>query len=181
MSKHKIEIINATIDDYPIIQNMARFYVYDLSRYCGHDSIDWSMPEDGMYESTDFKNYFEDNDRKAYLIKVNDELAGFVLINKMAISPHTDWNLGEFFIISRWQNKGIGERVANYIWDHHIGIWEISVIPENKKSIRFWEKAISNYTENRFKSEIKQVDYDYHQPKRIIFTFDSCKNINFRN
>lgn len=30
----------ASIHDYPTIQNMARFYVYDMSRYCGFISED---------------------------------------------------------------------------------------------------------------------------------------------
>ncbi|MBN9542682.1 MAG: hypothetical protein J0G32_02660 [Alphaproteobacteria bacterium] len=38
---------------------MARFYVYDLARLCGHKSKDWAMPIDGLYESIDFKIYFE--------------------------------------------------------------------------------------------------------------------------
>jgi hypothetical protein len=28
-------LILATLEDYPTIQNMARFYVYELSRECG--------------------------------------------------------------------------------------------------------------------------------------------------
>lgn len=28
------------INDYPMIQNMARFYVYDMSKECGHISDD---------------------------------------------------------------------------------------------------------------------------------------------
>ena len=53
-------IIPATIADYPIIQNMARFYVYDLSRECGPISSEWAMPANGLYECFDFKIYFED-------------------------------------------------------------------------------------------------------------------------
>lgn len=61
-----IHIIEATLNDYPRIQNMARLYVYELSRECGSISSDWAMPEDGLYESFDFKNYFEESSRKAY-------------------------------------------------------------------------------------------------------------------
>jgi hypothetical protein len=48
--KNNIEIIPATIKDYPAIQNMARFYVYDLSRSCGFISNEWNIPADGLYE-----------------------------------------------------------------------------------------------------------------------------------
>ena len=51
-------IVPATYNDYPVIQNMARFYVYDLSRYCGFISEDWSMPANGLYECFDFNRFF---------------------------------------------------------------------------------------------------------------------------
>ena len=65
----KFKIIPATLDDYPIIQNMARFYVYDMSRYCG-SLPNWECPENGLYECIDLKNYFEDPSKKTYLIKI---------------------------------------------------------------------------------------------------------------
>ena len=72
-----IRIIPANLTDYPVIQNLARFYVYDLSRYCGFISKDWAIPKDGLYECFDFKKYFEDDDKKAYLVKLEDgELVG---------------------------------------------------------------------------------------------------------
>ncbi|WP_341792879.1 MULTISPECIES: hypothetical protein [unclassified Rickettsia] len=67
-----ISLTSATLADYPTVQNMARFYVYDLSRSCGFtsDEDDWTIPRDGLYESTDFKNYFIEADKKAYLVKI---------------------------------------------------------------------------------------------------------------
>ncbi|MFA5960719.1 MAG: hypothetical protein WC785_09400 [Tatlockia sp.] len=39
----KPQLIKATIADYPIIQNMWLFYIYELDRYCG--SINgWECP-----------------------------------------------------------------------------------------------------------------------------------------
>lgn len=98
VKKHRIEVIFATINDHPIIQNMARFYVYDLSRHCGLNSSDWALPDDGLYESFDYKDYFTAPDRKAFVIKINQELAGFVLLNQEGLDQDTMWNMGEFFI-----------------------------------------------------------------------------------
>lgn len=103
-----ITIALATLSDYPMIQNMARFYVYDLSRECGFISSDWAIPADGLYESFDFKGYFQDLDKQAFLIKVNEEIAGFALLNENGIIPDTEWNMGEFFILAKFQGKGIG-------------------------------------------------------------------------
>lgn len=50
-------LVEATLKDYPLIQNMARFYVYDLSRDCGFISKDWALSTDGLYECFDLKHY----------------------------------------------------------------------------------------------------------------------------
>ncbi|NDB86088.1 MAG: GNAT family N-acetyltransferase, partial [Alphaproteobacteria bacterium] len=174
----KVSIIKATIDDYPCIQNMARFYVYDLSRDCGSISSDWAIPEDGLYESFDFKNYFEEQSRKAYFVKVYDEIAGFVLLNQATEDATNTWNMGEFFIIAKFQGQGIANQVAKEIWNMHPGTWEVSVIPNNKSALKFWEKAISEFTSSTFNKQIKEVAYDEHCPRRIIFEFDTQSIIN---
>jgi predicted acetyltransferase len=169
-----IEIIAATISDYPFIQNMARFYVYDASRACGFISHEWAIPADGLYESSDYKHYITDSDRRAYLVKVDGEIAGFVLFHQSGASSEAQWCIGEFFILAKFQSKGIGRDVAYQIWNMHKGIWEVSVIPENIPAYNFWQETISAYTSGHYAEEIKDVDYDVHQPKRIVFTFDSC-------
>lgn len=172
---NQIEIISATILDYPTIQNMARFYVYDMSRYCGFISKDWAMPEDGLYECFDLKKYFEDSDRKAYIVKLeSNELVGFVLLNKHATSIDIDWNMGEFFVLAKFQGKEIASELAKKIWNMHPGKWEVSVIPENLPALAFWRKNISHATNGNYLEEIKTIDYDKDQPKRIIFNF-ICK------
>jgi predicted acetyltransferase/RimJ/RimL family protein N-acetyltransferase len=173
-----VSIIQATMGDYPCIQNMARFYVYDLSRDCGSISSDWAMPEDGLYESFDFKNYFEEPSRKAYLVKVYNEIAGFVLLNQATEDSTNNWNMGEFFIIAKFQGQGIANQVAKEIWNMHPGKWEVSVIPNNKSALNFWEKAISEFTFGIFNKQIKDVSYDEHCPRRIIFEFDTQNIIN---
>lgn len=168
-----LKVETATLDDYPTIQNMARFYVYELSRDCGFISDDWALPSDGLYESFDFKKYFEEPTRKAFLIKVGNELAGFALLNHEGVYPYTAWNMGEFFITAKFQGKGLGYLVSSELWKMHPGLWEVSVTPENKRGLSFWRKTISKITMGNFQEEIKTINYDPHQPQRVIFRFDS--------
>ena|SRR3990167_5303513 len=49
----EIKLIPATLKEYPVIQNMGRFYVYDMSEFMGKDE-GWEIPEDGLYECIDF-------------------------------------------------------------------------------------------------------------------------------
>ncbi|HAT4455397.1 TPA: GNAT family N-acetyltransferase [Legionella pneumophila] len=168
-----LKIEEASLDDYLTIQNMARFYVYDLSRECGFISEDWALPADGLYESFDFKNYFEESTRKAFLIKIGNELAGFALLNQEGLYPDTAWNMGEFFITAKFQGKGLGYLAASELWKRHPGLWEVSVIPENKPALAFWRNIISRVTAGNYQEEIKTINYDPHQPHRVIFRFDS--------
>ena len=39
----EIQLIPALFEDYPTIQNMGRFYVYDMSEYMGQEK-GWEIP-----------------------------------------------------------------------------------------------------------------------------------------
>ena len=171
----KPQLIPASLDDYPTVQNMARFYVYEMSRECGLNSTDWACPTDGLYDSFDFKHYFVDPDRRAYLVKVDQELAGFVLLYQTDEQPNIQWHIGEFFILARFQNRGVGRMVAQQVWQQHPGSWEVTVIPENQRALQFWRKAVASVMQYNFIEELKlktgRVDPD--QPNRIFLTFDT--------
>jgi predicted acetyltransferase len=152
-------IISATIDDYPIIQNMARFYVYDRTKYMG-----WECPENGMFECIDFRHYFENFNEKAFLIKINNELAGFVLLDKEQLIEPVDYNMGEFFILAKFQGKGISYKVAEEIFKKYPGKWSVAVMPENIKALKFWRKIISNVSRKAYTEVFKTMN---------IFTFYS--------
>jgi hypothetical protein len=49
----------------------------------------------------------------------------------------------------------------------------------NKSALKFWEKAISEFTRGTYNKQIKDVTYDGHCPRRIIFGFDT-KEFNLR-
>ena len=167
------QITIATMKDYPVIQNMARFYAYDLSRQCGFLSDDWAMSENGLYACFDLKPYFEEDTRRAHLVRVNNELAGFVLLNHMVFDNHSNWNMGEFFILAKFQSKGVGSYVAHAIWDRYPGIWEVPVIPENQSALKFWHKAIGHYMQNQYQASTKLARPGQVQPYRVIFTFNT--------
>ncbi len=151
-----ISIIKATSENKATIQNLGRFYVYDMSRYCGF-LPDWETPPNGLFECRDLSSYCEKPDRHAFLIKVNNELAGFVLINKIGSSPDVDWNIREFFVISKFQGKGVGGYVAEQVFSQFHGTWETSQMPENKTAIDFWEKIVDRYTKGRFEKSYKII------------------------
>jgi hypothetical protein len=43
-----IQVLEAAEEDFPVVQNLVRFYVYDMS-----ESMGWPCPEDGLYGGCD--------------------------------------------------------------------------------------------------------------------------------
>lgn len=173
-----ITLCKAGEKDIHTIQNLGRFYVYEMSRYCGF-LPNWETPSNGLFECIDLSSYCEKPDRHAFLVKVDDELAGFVLINKVGSTPDVDWNIGEFFIVSKFQGKGVGRHVAEEVFNQFPGVWETSQIPENKAAIEFWDRVVSRYSHGQFEKTLKTLPEPKPHPM-IILKFTS-KNNKYKN
>lgn len=169
----QVHLLPATISDYQTIQNMARFYVYDRTAFMG-----WECPEDGLFECIDFKHYFETPGEKAFMVRVGTEIAGFVLLDKISLLDPVDWNMGEFFILAKFQGKGIARAVARQIFKQHPGRWTVSVMPENIKAVKFWRKMIHEVATGQI-SEVFKTAKELETPENpdpyamIIFSFNA--------
>lgn len=166
-----IKLIAASLDDYSTIQNMARFYVYDMSEYLGNDK-GWECPETGLYECIDFKKYWETADTFPFLIRYQNELAGFVIIDKKGSESTVDFNVAQFFILRKFKKKGIGKYVAHQCFDQFRGRWEVMVIPGNEGAYQFWRSVIKEYTGNQFNEYTKCVVH-LENSLKDIFCFKS--------
>lgn len=163
----EITINRASLEDQNTVQNLGRFYVYEMSRYCGFLK-GWETPENGLFECFDLSRYWKEPNRHPFLIKVDGELAGFVLVNKIGSTPNTDWNVGEFFIISKYQGKGVGRYVAEQIFNQFPGVWETAQIPENTAAIEFWDKFVSRYTQGQYEKALKTIPEPNPHPMMVL-------------
>jgi predicted acetyltransferase len=137
----------------------------------------WECPENGLFECIDFKHYFENPDEKAFLIRVSDEIAGFVLLDKMHLLEPVDWSMGEFFILAKFQGEGIASIVVKEIFKEHPGKWSIAVMPENIKAVKFWRKIICEASHGDYREVFKTKDElrnaENPDPYAMnVFTFD---------
>lgn len=176
------ELIALTSSDFPLIQNIARYYEYDMSRYCGH-LPGWEFPLDGKYETLilekNLKRYFQDKQRYPFLIRVAAHPAGFAMINKIGTTAEVDWNMGEFFVLATYQRRKIGQFIAKKIFQEYQGVWEVAVIPENIGALKFWHKIILEYTEGAFTQELKTLNHpEPHQMRVFRFETPSKQHIN---
>lgn len=169
------ELIQLTTSDLPLILNLARYYEYDMSRYCGY-LPGWEFPMDGKYETIllneNLKRYFQEKERTPYLIRIENHPAGFVMVNKVGTTVDVDWNMGEFFVLATYQRRKIGQTIAKKVFAQAQGIWEVAVIPENTGALKFWHKVIREYTNGAFRLSLKTLQYpEPHQMQ--VFRFES--------
>lgn len=151
----KIDLIKATTGEKSVVANLMQLYIYEFSLMENND-----INTNGRYGYKYLKNYWQEVNRHPFLIKVDDKLAGLVLVNEQDPQAPTGYPLGiaEFFVMKKYQGKGVGEEIARKVFDMFRGKWSVRQIPENKGAQEFWEKVISKYTEGNFKKIISDDD-----------------------
>lgn len=168
--KSNIKLIPATQEDFIVVQNMFQYYVYDIASFVGR-KMGWKLEENGLYELIpSLPLYWQEKERKPFLVRVNGELAGFVLVNKVGTTSQIDWTMGEFFIMRPYQRLGIGQYVAHLCFDQFLGNWEVMVLPGNEGAYQFWLKTIKDYTQNHFAESFQKIAYKRNE-ERHVFQF----------
>jgi len=140
-----IEITEATREEQPIIQNLARFYIYDLSEFQQR-----KCPDDGLFEDEDYGRYWTEPGHFPFLVTCRNELAGFVFVEEGGSSADIDYNIAEFFIVRKFRGKGVARFVARGIFQKFHGNWEVMAIAENTPAIAFWKKTIDESTQGHY-------------------------------
>ncbi len=161
-----IEVSPAAVSERPILRHLMELYMYDFTEFDGAD-----IGNLGLYEYPYLDHYWVEPERSPFLVRVNDCLAGFVLVARYNyLSSEKDcWVMAEFFIMRKYRHQGVGERVALNIFDQFPGPWQVGQIIGNPIAIAFWRKVISRYTHDNFQEHILNNDH-WHGP---VQTFTS--------
>ncbi|MBD8499015.1 GNAT family N-acetyltransferase [Paenibacillus arenosi] len=159
-----IEIVEVQEEEKSILRQLLELYEYDFSEFNDRD-----VNKFGLYGYTYFDHYWTDDDRDAYFIKVNGNLAGFIMINEHCyLYPNeTAKSLAEFFVMRKYRKSGVGIEAAMHIFDKYTGNWEVLQHGENDASKLFWEKVIHAYTDGKF--ELKDVVTENWTGQGIVF------------
>ena len=158
----KIEVQEISPNEKELIQSLLQFYEYEFSIY-EEDDVD----ENGDFEIADVDEYFEIREYTPLLVRVSGQPAGFVIVNSDPNAENGRYLIEEFFIMKRFQEKGVGREVAGQVFDMFGQDWVVRVISENLKGQSFWEKVIDSYTSGRFSTEVFN-DESWEGP---IYTF----------
>src|SRR3989344_611742 len=117
-----IDLVKVKIEEKPILANLLELYVYDFSEMENND-----VGDDGRFGYKHFNDYWQESNRHPFFIKVDGRLAGFVLVNEKDPQAYPGYPLGigEFFVMRKYRQRGIGERVAHNVFGMFPGKWSV--------------------------------------------------------
>lgn len=150
-----------------IINNLYPLYLHDLAEIRNELPNKYGVFEDDdEYQTLEqqipvFDIWWEKEDHLfPYLITVDDLPAGFILIaTPPYLYDNCDFMINEAFILRPFRGKGIGEYAVTEIFNLYRGKWMLFTTPTEKniKTINFWRKTLSRYTNNQFTEEDKEL------------------------
>lgn len=98
--------------------------------------------------------------RHPLLVKVDGEIAGFVLVILDVPKEYTKFSAAEktnvisdFFIMRKFRRKGVGKKVAHRVFQQFQGVWEIKQTDANIAATAFWKHVITAYTSDSIYEE----------------------------
>ncbi len=146
-----VQVMAAGPDERTRLTALLELYVYDLSEIFGID-----VGDDGRFLVPSLDAYWKDPRCHAFLIRVDEKLAGFALVQERSrlTADEGVCDMAEFFVIRRHRRRGIGERVAQWLFDRFRGPWEVRQKAENHEATAFWRRAIGRYTGGRFEEVV---------------------------
>ena len=162
----KISIEPIPVGQKSVLVQMMELYNYDFTEFSNDD-----INEYGYFGYPYIDNYWTEEGRYPYFIRVDGKIAGFILVrsyceyNNLEL-PH---NIAEFFVLKKYRHKGVGKESAFMIFDEYHGEWEISQWDNNFPAQKFWKKVISEYANGQYK------EFSSVKNKIVGFTFSNLQ------
>ena len=165
-----VDLIAVTEMEKAVLFNLLEKYLYEFSQWEKTD-----VGDDGLYHYEWLDYYLTEKNRFPYFIKVDDRLAGFVMISDYPEVPEetTDFCLSEFFIMYKYRRKGYGRDAVFQVLDKHHGRWQLKCHPHNLASVYFWNSVIEEYAKGNYRLvegyPNHEVDYEDGTPANVFF------------
>lgn len=148
-----VAIVLAALKDKELLKELMTAYLAETN--------------DDDHAGTDypyFDDYWTDATRWPYFITLNNEIAGFALINQWSVlGLPTDFAIAEFFISPAYRRNKIGKSALQKLIQTHKGLWEISVSLSNSSARYFWKQALTA-------NNIKDIEC-HHTSENEIYRF----------
>jgi predicted acetyltransferase len=166
-----VEIVEAGVELKPVVLNLCAYYIYDFTEFLGVRCGD-----DGLFRTGIWEKYWSEPRRWAFLIRVDAEPAGFVLVGPDGTQADSQYDMGEFFIMRKFRGRGLGQQVAFNIFGRFPGRWEVRTVVPNKPALAFWRKVIGRYTNGNCR-ELPEPARSGHSLV-VVQTFDNSTAVH---
>ncbi|MGF0238462.1 GNAT family N-acetyltransferase [Rhodococcus sp. IEGM1300] len=144
-----IELHAAQRDELQTIENLMQFYLYDFSEW-----LPLKFADHGFYSNQIETAYWRNPATRPFLIKVDDEIAGFVTVDDNTHIDGAEHNIGYMFVGRRWRGRGVAKFVVSTLLSQIPGQWQIFHIDANQPARLFWANAMA---------QLEGVEYTLHQ------------------
>ncbi|WP_212745699.1 GNAT family N-acetyltransferase [Burkholderia sp. 4M9327F10] len=161
----KIELKQAETSDHPLIVNLMQFYNYDFSEW-----IPLSFAEDGFFAIRPKLEYLSSPKTIPLLILVDDQIAGFVIVDDEVHVEGAQHNIGYFFVARRYRGLGVGTQVVSDLLGKFPGRWQIWHVKENLGAAAFWAKAVPLVSGGKYAVHSLRID----ECNATLYRFDRC-------
>ena len=172
-----VEIVAAGDAEYPIIANLARFYMYDMAEHAG-----WPFEPNGDFDVGDTFDPYWGKPRPSqawptgwrglpFLARIDGKPAGFALVVRQRERPPR-YDMGEFFVARQYRRHGAGRRIATDLFDRFAGEWIVRQLLTNRAAQTFWRAVISDYTCAQF-TETHEKFAEYGGTEFVVQRFHS--------
>jgi len=144
----EVKLRQAMREDREILANLLEKYSYEFSQYQNND-----VNKLGLYGYEYLDCYWWDEENRwAYFIEVDNKLAGFTMINDFpeAEDRKTNFVVSEFFVLYKYRRLGVGKKAFFMVLDLHRGTWQLKRHPKNIDSVHFWNKVVDEYTNGKY-------------------------------
>jgi len=155
----KTTLVKATSEDNQTLERMFQFFAHDTSELSGKE-----IGDDGFYHGlNDLKDYTDQPNYRTYLLQVDGNLAGFVVVR---LDESINY-LRHYFVIRKYRKQKIGLEVAKRIFDMFPGDWRVSTMDYNIPAIKFWEKTLNEFTNDSYtkmrRDDNKGPQYEFYR------------------
>jgi len=146
-----IDLVEATLDDKPVLARLLELYRYDFTEYIGDD-----IGADGRFGYRYLDDYWTEPGRHAFIVKADGHIAGFVLIRRTTsmAGDATVMDMAEFFVMRKYRRCRVGSEAARRAFDRFPGRWEVREMAANRPAQAFWRRVIGEYTGGRFDERV---------------------------
>ena len=162
-----VSLSPATREEKVALDNLMQLYKYDWSELAALD-----VGDDGRYEDYPLDDYWTDEGRHPFLLRVGGKLAGFALVaaRSRLTGAAGVFDMAELFVMRRYRRRGIGRQAAFAAFDRLRGSWEIRQRASNAAAIAFWRRVVAAYTGGDYR-EVYWDDTAWTGPVQMF----SCK------